>query len=68
MGAVGRAFAATTHKKALVRQAVRQWDEYVPEHRARQLLDVYPDLRNLLLDPISLRPAGPVPKPLVQPR
>lgn len=68
MGAVGRAFLRTTHRKPLVRQTVRLWGEYVPEHRARQLLDVYPDLKALLLDPISLRPAGPAPKPLVESR
>jgi hypothetical protein len=63
MAAVGRAFVPTTHREKLSRIAVLRWGQYVPEPRARQLLDVYPDLHNLLLDPISLRQVGPTPKP-----
>lgn len=37
----------------LSKNAVRQWQDIVPELRARQLLDYYPDLRDLVLDPSS---------------
>lgn len=37
--------------KPLSRAAVRQWPEVVPELRARQLLDHYPELKDLVLDP-----------------
>ena len=60
-GQVGRAFAATTHGRPLTKTAVRNWPELeedgqpglVPELRARQLLDAYPDLRAFALDPIT---------------
>lgn len=44
--------------RPLSKNAVRQWGEYVPELRARQLLDHYPNLRELVLDPVTrLTPA-----------
>lgn len=55
MAAVGRAFAATTHRGALTRVAVRNWPAMVPELRARQLLDAYPELAAFVLDPITRR-------------
>lgn len=66
MAEVGRAFAATTHGKPLTKTAVRLWPDededgqpgLVPELRARQLLETYPDLREFVLDPITrLTPA-----------
>jgi hypothetical protein len=50
--AVGRAFEPITGK-ALTKVAVRQWPELVPELRARQLLEQYPELREFVLDPIT---------------
>jgi len=39
--------------KPLSRNAVRQWPDIVPELRARQLLDHYPDLKAYVLDPVT---------------
>lgn len=51
--ATARAFAPITGS-ALSRNAVRQWPELVPELRTRQLLDHYPELRDLVLDPHTM--------------
>lgn len=51
--AVGRAFAATSHGQALSRVAIRKWPEFVPELRARQLIERYPELRELVVDPVT---------------
>jgi len=45
-GEVARAFSPP-----LTRQAIRQWGEFVPELRARQLLEKHPDLQAAVLDP-----------------
>lgn len=45
-----RAFAPVIGQP-LSRNAVRQWPDIVPELRARQLLDHYPELQDLVLDP-----------------
>lgn len=49
---VGRAFIPILDKP-LTKVAVRQWGELVPELRARQLLEQYPELREFVLDPIT---------------
>lgn len=46
--AVARAF-----NPPISRVAVRKWPELVPELRARQLLDLYPELRECVLDPVT---------------
>lgn len=52
--AVGRAFApANVAGRALSKTAVRNWPEFVPELRARQLLEGYPELRDLVVDPVT---------------
>lgn len=56
MATVGRAFVATTHRKALSRIAVFNWPDLLPELRARQLLEAYPDLGRFVLDPITGAP------------
>jgi len=43
--AVARAFTPP-----LSRVAVRNWPDYVPELRARQLLEIHPELRDFVLD------------------
>ena len=53
---VARALAAIRGK--YTQQAVVRWGEFVPELPARQLLDHYPELKELVLDPttgLSLR-------------
>ena len=53
---VARALAAIRGK--YTQQAVFRWGEFVPELPARQLLDHYPELKDLVLDPatgLSLR-------------
>lgn len=47
--AVGRAFTPP-----ITKVAVRNWPEIIPELRARQLIDTYPELKELLLDPVTL--------------
>lgn len=37
--------------RALSKNAIRQWPDYVPELRAMQLLKQYPELQELVLDP-----------------
>lgn len=44
--AVGRACGIT-------RIAVHNWPDLVPELRARRLLDSHPELKDLLLDPVT---------------
>lgn len=56
--AVARAFQETTHGRALSRVAVRNWPDVVPELRARQLVEGFPDLRAFLLDPITMLTAS----------
>lgn len=44
--------------KPLARQAPLQWGEFLPELRARQLIEHYPDMKDLVVDPktgLSLR-------------
>ena len=53
MAAVGRAFEPIV-PGGLTKVAIRSWPELVPELRARQLCDQYPELRELLLDPVTL--------------
>lgn len=50
--AVGRAFVPIIGR-ALTKAAVRQWPELVPPLRARELVEQYPELRELLLDPVT---------------
>ena len=52
--AVGRALVSPDKPKGISRIAVRAWPDLVPELRARQLLEAYPDLRALVLDPVTL--------------
>lgn len=52
--ATGRAFAPILgNGKGLSKVAVLKWSEMLPELRARQLIEQYPDLREFLLDPIT---------------
>lgn len=51
---VGRAFAPVVPPNGISRVAVHNWPELVPELRARQLLDLYPELRAFTLDPVTL--------------
>lgn len=53
MAAVGRAFAPLEPPAGLSRVSVKKWPELVPELRARQLLELYPELREYVLDPVT---------------